>query len=79
MLKKIKINGLVYYAVCSFKSTRNGFNHYCDLYKNSKYGFRKVADAKACYINRTWERYEYESVINDCIHQVKVSLSKKGA
>jgi hypothetical protein len=54
-----------YEVVCNWEKTRNGFRHLAVL---RSYG-REVAKAKACYLNRTWECYEYESVLLDIIHQ----------
>jgi len=48
-----------YNIVCDFKSTRNGFKHIATLHKN---GFSIYA-TKICYLNRTWERFEYESIL----------------
>ena len=45
--------------LCETKNTRNGFKHVAVLLKNGR-EFDKV---KICYLNRTWESYEYESVI----------------
>ena len=52
-----------YNVVCNWQNTRYGFRHLATLHKN---GF-EVAKAKACYYNRTWERFEYESVLNKII------------
>jgi hypothetical protein len=48
-----------YNIVCNSESTRYGFRHLATLHKN---GF-SIAKAKACYYNRTWERFEFETVI----------------
>lgn len=45
--------------VCNWENTRYGFRHLATLHKN---GF-SIAKAKICYYNRTWERYEYESIL----------------
>lgn len=41
------------------KNTRNGFNHYCEISVDG----RIIGKGKACYINRTWEAYNYKTVI----------------
>ena len=46
-------------VVCESKSTRSGFKHEAVLMNNG-YGVEKT---KICYLNRTWESYEYESVL----------------
>ena len=48
-----------YNVVCNWKSTRNGFKHEATLCKN---GY-EVGKTKICYLNRTWERFEYESIL----------------
>lgn len=49
----------VYNVVCNSEGTRYGFRHLAVLHKN---GF-EIARAKTCYYNRTWERFEFESVL----------------
>lgn len=46
-------------VVCEAKRTRNGFKHTATLLLN---GIERDS-AKCCYLNRTWERYEFESVL----------------
>jgi len=46
-----------------FEKARDGFNHIAVLLVDG----REVERAKAHYINRTWESYEYESVVNEVI------------
>jgi hypothetical protein len=48
-----------YSVVCNFESTRNGFRHLATLTR----GGYEIAKAKACYQNRTWEAYEFETVL----------------
>jgi len=45
--------------ICRAESTRSGFRHLATLMLNN-YERRTF---KACYINRTWERYQFESVL----------------
>lgn len=49
----------IYNVVCNSENTKYGFSHMASLHKN---GF-KIAQAKSCYYNRTWECYEFESVL----------------
>jgi|GEM_PF-1560394 len=44
---------------CRSERTRSGFRHLAVACGNG----REVAKAKACYCNRTWEGFEFESVI----------------
>lgn len=53
-----------YNIVCNSESTRYGFRHIAVLHKN---GF-EIARGKACYYNRTWECFEFESVILQVIN-----------
>lgn len=51
--------------VCHTENTRYGFRHLC---KNlDDYG---EYTSKRCYYNRTWERFEYESVLQDAIEKL---------
>jgi len=49
----------VYSVVCNSESTRSGFRHIAVLHKN---GY-EIAREKALYQNRTWEAYEFETVL----------------
>jgi len=52
-----------YNIVCNSESTRYGFRHIATLHKA---GY-SIAKTKVCYYNRTWERFEFESVLNKVI------------
>ena len=58
--------------VCDHVSTRYGFKHEAVLYQNG----RRLESAKVCYHNRTWESFEYESVIKKLLKTTDI-LSKK--
>lgn len=54
----------------------NTYNFYC-YSQNTNYGFRhvcflddKTQEAKSCYYNRTWESFEYQTVLNQAIKKV---------
>jgi hypothetical protein len=49
----------VFTIVCNFKNTRSGFKHVATILKNGW----EVFETKICYLNRTWEVFEYESVL----------------
>jgi len=53
----------LYSIACNTANTRNGFKHVATLHKN---GY-EVSKTKVCYINRTWERFTYETVLNKMI------------
>ena len=48
-----------YSIVCNFVKTRSGFKHTASLCRHRQ----EVLAVKECYLNRTWESFEYESVI----------------
>jgi len=48
-----------YQIVCETKSTRSGFKHEATLLHNG----REIDSAKIIYYNRTWESYQYQSVL----------------
>lgn len=60
-------------VVCESQSTRYGFRHLARLQRN---GWEEIARAKCCYYNRTWERYEFESVLEKLLDTVAGSLTK---
>lgn len=63
---KFTVNNREFEFFCYFKSTRNGFAHDCDLFIDG----RRFTSAKINYLNRTWERYEYQSVMKKAVNQV---------
>ena len=50
--------------VCDSKSTSNGFKHVATLLVMGQ----ERLHTKICYLNRTWERYQYESVLSNILH-----------
>lgn len=52
-------------VVCDSERTRYGFRHLATLFIN---GIEREKD-KCCYYNRTWERYEYQSVLYNVINK----------
>lgn len=66
------LKGAKYEVFCLSADTRNGFKHEVELQKN---GFI-MAKAKICYLNRTWERYTYESAIHKAVDGAKFSQDK---
>jgi hypothetical protein len=48
-----------YTVVCVWKDRRGGFKHVATLLRNGS----EVDNTKICYINRTWERFPYASVL----------------
>ncbi|MAH48581.1 hypothetical protein CMI37_22340 [Candidatus Pacearchaeota archaeon] len=54
---------------CNSKSTSSGFRHLATLLRNGI----EVADAKCTYQNRTWERYEFQSVLSEVVEKASLS------
>ena len=52
-----------YSVTAWWENTSYGFRHIAVLYKDG----RELARAKATYYNRTWEKYEFESVIHNVV------------
>ena len=52
-------------VVCNSESTRSGFRHLATLMRNGV----EIQDGKCCYQNRTWERYEFQSVLNQVVRK----------
>lgn len=52
-------NGNEYEFVCKWGNTRSGFKHECRLFINNQF----KTDATCYYYNRTWESYNYQSVM----------------
>ena len=68
-----KVNGREYEFRCYTTWTRNGF---CHTVQNRTYS---VSDTKQSYINRTWERFDYETVLKRAIEKLStvVGLPKE--
>lgn len=64
--------GATFEAFCLSVSTRNGFRHEVEIKKN---GYT-IARGICRYINRTWERYTYESAIHKAVENCVLSADK---
>ena len=58
-------------AVCGSQKTRNGFKHTAALIKNGQ----EITNTKISYLNRTWESYKYESVLQKLLEKSKPFLT----
>ena len=60
--------------VLNSRSNRSGFVHECELFC----GYKKIAQDKAQYYNRTWERYRYQTVmlhaVNNAINDAREDI-----
>jgi hypothetical protein len=63
----------VYSVVCNSEATRSGFRHIAVLHKN---GF-EIARTKECYLNRTWECYEFETVLLKLVDNFMAQCDKQ--
>jgi hypothetical protein len=66
-MKLFEINEKIKVA-CQFVKTRSGFKHTATLLING----REEESVKVCYLNRTWESYEFESVLQKLQEKTKV-------
>lgn len=65
-IKEIMVNGNRYTFTNEFKSNRQGFKHLTTVFWNG----RELGDYSKQYYNRTWESYEYQSVMRGCINNL---------
>ena len=63
----------VYNVACNSESTRSGFRHVAVLHKN---GY-EIARAKCTYQNRTWEAYQFESVLLKLVDDFMAQCDKQ--
>lgn len=47
--------------LCESEDTRSGFRHVAHILRN---GYERRKPVKICYLNRTWESFEFESVLH---------------
>lgn len=59
--------------VCRSESTRSGFRHLATLFIDGK----EVVDAKCTYQNRTWEKFEFQSVLSKVVDKASLSEEDK--
>ena len=66
-----KANGETYRFRCYSYDTRHGFAHYAELTDGDG---RVLGEHRAHYLNRTWERYRYQSA---CVQIVRTLLDEE--
>ena len=59
--------------LCRSESSRSGFNHFATVFVND----REMATAKVHYINRTWERYDFDTVIEKVADDPSLSPAQR--
>ena len=55
---------------CSTQNTSYGFRHVANMRIERPDGGAKHYEAKRTYYNRTWEAYEYQSLLEECARKV---------
>lgn len=58
------------YVVCDHAKTRSGFKHTGKIFYKS----RLVCEDKILYYNRTWEAWEYQSILRSCENWIDNNL-----
>jgi len=61
------------YIVCKSERTRSGFRHIAEFYSNNSL----IDTTKVTYQNRTWEKYEFETVISKLLEKMKKPIKEK--
>lgn len=59
--------------VCEWKKTRNGFKHEATLLKNGS----EIDRTKINYLNRTWESFEFKSVVEKLLDKTEALTERK--
>lgn len=65
-IHKFNINNREYLFVNDFINTRNGFAHRSTLYCDNE----EIGVARVSYLNRTWERYTYQTSMRSCVNKI---------
>lgn len=66
--------------VCEAKKTRNGFKHEATLVdgrSGQNFGADISPTVKINYLNRTWESFEFESVLNKLLDKLQILPEKE--
>jgi len=70
-LKITKTKNNKYYFLCESVGSRSGFTHKITMFLHRKLGSREhtitLASSKQNYINRTWEKYEFQSTLKQVV------------
>ena len=71
-MKEFKIDE-VHEITCTCENTRYGFRHLANLYRTGLSGTTVLIEkAKVCYYNRTWESFEFKTVISQLLDKAKI-------
>ena len=67
MAKTFKVSSSIE-ITCNFEKTRNGFRHRARVYEKGK----ETDSCFKSYLNRTWESFEFESVLREALEKSRV-------
>jgi hypothetical protein len=71
-MKTFKIDGK-FEITCKSENTRYGFRHLAELFRTGLSGTTVlIGKAKVCYYNRTWESFEFETVLRSLLNKTNV-------
>lgn len=77
---KAEVNGREYVFTCYTQDTSYGFRHICTGGYNNTSECRLIREdilSKACYYNRTWECFRYQTVLREAIQKLDVDKQTK--
>jgi len=66
-MHKLSIEGKEIIFLNNYRSSPSGFMHETELFIDGW----QAADARCYYINRTWERYTFQSVMLEAVHKLQ--------
>lgn len=69
-----KIDNTRVCGYCQTAPTHNGFKHDCELYAVMNGEYCEPVKVSAYYLNRTWERFEYQSVLLKAIRTLQEEI-----
>lgn len=71
---EFSFNGENYIARCNCRDTRKGFAHHCEVLTEH---YDSVTTATCHYLNRTWECFEFESVLHSAISILRERMAAR--
>lgn len=72
-MHKLSIDGKEIVFLNNWRGTASGFMHETELYINGW----QASDARCFYINRTWERYTYQTVMLEAVQKLIEKETKR--
>ena len=71
-MRQFTVDGHDVRFVNEWKDSRSGFNHISSLFVDNEF----VSTATVHYINRTWERYSYQTSMMKCVDNWSASIEE---